>query len=193
MSQLTASVPPARFVVDGSSVLDPRRVGDGAPAGGASIFDRLPITPASPFRPAPLRLVATQHDEGGRRWVGATYRCASTPPVRLTRRGRVVVVVFAALIATVLSFGLGLAAPWAGAAPVNGVASGGPAGVAAAGLASGLASSVSVVVQPGDTLWSIATAAAPRVDPRVTVQKIIDRNGLSSAQIQAGQVLVLPS
>jgi LysM repeat protein len=48
-------------------------------------------------------------------------------------------------------------------------------------------------VQPGDTLWAIATRVAPKGDPRVTVQQIVDRNGLAGASIEAGQVLVLPS
>jgi LysM repeat protein len=50
----------------------------------------------------------------------------------------------------------------------------------------------SVVVQPGDTLWEIAVGVAPSVDPRVTVERIIDRNGLSAPALRAGQSLVLP-
>ena len=46
------------------------------------------------------------------------------------------------------------------------------------------------VVQPRDTLWSIA--AAGYADPREGVWEIRRRNGLEGATIVPGQVLVLP-
>jgi LysM repeat protein len=46
-------------------------------------------------------------------------------------------------------------------------------------------------VKPGDTLWSIATDTFAG-DPREGVWKLRDRNGLESATIVPGQVLVLP-
>jgi len=46
-------------------------------------------------------------------------------------------------------------------------------------------------VKPGDTLWSIATNTFAG-DPREGVWKLRDRNGLESATIVPGQVLVLP-
>jgi nucleoid-associated protein YgaU len=46
------------------------------------------------------------------------------------------------------------------------------------------------VVQPYDTLWSIA--ASGYGDPRQGVWEIKERNGLSGATIVPGQVLVLP-
>jgi predicted Zn-dependent protease len=49
-----------------------------------------------------------------------------------------------------------------------------------------------VVVQSGDTLWSIATKAAPSADPRVTVEKIRLLNHLDSGGVQAGEQLQLP-
>jgi hypothetical protein len=51
---------------------------------------------------------------------------------------------------------------------------------------------VSVVVAPGDTVWSIATGLAPEGDPRPVVDAIVDANGGSS--LVAGQRLevVLP-
>jgi len=52
--------------------------------------------------------------------------------------------------------------------------------------------SPTVVARPGDTLWSIAVRARPDADPRVTVEHIIDANGLGSPVIQPGQRLVLP-
>ena len=46
------------------------------------------------------------------------------------------------------------------------------------------------VVQPYDTLWSIASAGYS--DPREGVWEITRRNGLERATIVPGQVLVLP-
>jgi LysM repeat protein len=47
------------------------------------------------------------------------------------------------------------------------------------------------VVEPGDTLWSIA-AAKYGGDPRGGVWKIQKRNGLRNGVIRSGQRLVLP-
>ena len=46
------------------------------------------------------------------------------------------------------------------------------------------------VVQPHDTLWSIA--AAGYSDPREGVWEIRERNGLEGATIVPGQVILLP-
>lgn len=46
------------------------------------------------------------------------------------------------------------------------------------------------VVQPYDTLWSIA--ATGYADPREGVWEIKERNGLENSTIVPGQVLVLP-
>jgi nucleoid-associated protein YgaU len=48
----------------------------------------------------------------------------------------------------------------------------------------------SYVVQPRDTLWSIASSGY--ADPRQGVWEIKERNGLKGATIVPGQVLVLP-
>lgn len=48
-----------------------------------------------------------------------------------------------------------------------------------------------VVVQPGDTLWSIAAAAAPGTDVRITVDRLVAANG--GAPIVVGQELELPA
>jgi nucleoid-associated protein YgaU len=47
-------------------------------------------------------------------------------------------------------------------------------------------------VQPGDTLWSIATAHYAG-DPREAVWRMERRNHLPSATIEPGQMLVLPA
>lgn len=49
-----------------------------------------------------------------------------------------------------------------------------------------------VVVQPGDTLWSIASARYPSDDVRVRVDDIERANRLQSPVIQVGQTLQLP-
>jgi LysM domain len=49
-----------------------------------------------------------------------------------------------------------------------------------------------VVVQPGQTLWSIAASAEPSADPRVVIQQIMTVNSLTTTQIQAGQLLWVP-
>ena len=49
-----------------------------------------------------------------------------------------------------------------------------------------------VVVQPGDTLWSIAAQHYPGDDVRDRVQDIEAANGLQGPQIEAGETLRLP-
>ncbi|WP_165975936.1 LysM peptidoglycan-binding domain-containing protein [Actinomadura rubrisoli] len=99
-------------------------------------------------------------------------------PIRLTRRGRVVLVSFAAtvtLISLWLTVGTGALA--------GGRESRGPAGPGQ-----------TVIVEPGETLWEIAAATDPEADPRVVVQRIIDLNGLGGdPTVQPGQQLRLPA
>jgi Tfp pilus assembly protein FimV len=49
-----------------------------------------------------------------------------------------------------------------------------------------------VVVRPGQTLWSIASAAEPTADPQTVIQQIMTANSLPGAVIHAGQVLWVP-
>jgi hypothetical protein len=49
-----------------------------------------------------------------------------------------------------------------------------------------------VVVQPGDTVWSIAEAAADGSDPRALVDAIVTRNGIDVGAVVPGQSLVIP-
>ena len=92
------------------------------------------------------------------------------PGVRLTRRGRAVLVLLALLLA-----GLGVVS----AAPASQAAN--PAGPAP-----------TVVVKQGDTLWSIASRYAPGRDPFVTIDEIRRLNGLSGYTVPAGMRLTLP-
>lgn len=51
----------------------------------------------------------------------------------------------------------------------------------------------SIIVKPGDTLWSIAAARIPKgEDVRVYIHKLKQENGLASSSLQAGQILRLP-
>jgi nucleoid-associated protein YgaU len=98
---------------------------------------------------------------------------AGTSPVRLTRRGRRL------LAAVSLVFGLAIAAT-TGAAVLDAGSGLRPAGHS------------SVVVEPGDTLWSIARQVAPEEDTRAVVDAIEDVNELDSTLLVPGQVLHLP-
>jgi LysM repeat protein len=67
----------------------------------------------------------------------------------------------------------------------------GLAAVAHGGTAA--AEDATVVVQPGDTLWSIAAEHYPSADIRARVEAIERANGLHSPVIQIGETLRLPS
>ena len=102
--------------------------------------------------------------------------------VRLTRRGRIVVAVMltAASLSLVLLAWLAIAARAAQAAD-----GGSPPGAVYQNL-------TSVVVHPGQTLWSIASQAEPTADPRAVMQQIIDLNGLRGTSLEPGQRLWVP-
>lgn len=50
-----------------------------------------------------------------------------------------------------------------------------------------------VIVLPGESLWSVAEHVAPNVDPREFISDIVRLNGLDSAAVQAGQQLEIPA
>ena len=52
---------------------------------------------------------------------------------------------------------------------------------------------VTLVVAPGESLWSIASDAAGRGDVRAMVDEIISANSLSGPDVAAGQVLRVPA
>jgi LysM repeat protein len=58
--------------------------------------------------------------------------------------------------------------------------------------ASGSAATAVVVVQAGDSLWSIAQGVSSNVDPREMVSRIRELNALDTAVVVAGQSLVVP-
>ncbi|MHB8340102.1 MAG: LysM peptidoglycan-binding domain-containing protein [Mycobacteriales bacterium] len=92
-------------------------------------------------------------------------------PVRLTRRGRVLVVLVAAAL-LFAAFSIGRVSGRAATPPLP---------------------PVRTVVAPGQTLWQIAERLAPSSDPRVTVERIRAINHLSGYGVLAGQQLLLPA
>lgn len=103
----------------------------------------------------------------------ARGRAAAAPRLRLTRRARMLVAV-------------ALAAAIAGGAYLTQQASVDPLAQAPS----------SVVVQPGDTLYSIATRVAPDADPRDVVARIRVANDLTPSEVGAlapGDTLVIPT
>ena len=119
---------------------------------------------------------------GHLRPAGETVRQTSQPqPVRLTRRGRVVVGALVVIAVAWIAAMIWVAA--AGRAHAAGhLRPGSPAAH----------SMLRVVVRPGDTLWSIAAKADPTADPRIVIQQIVDDNALSGTAISVGQVLWVP-
>jgi hypothetical protein len=57
---------------------------------------------------------------------------------------------------------------------------------------SGYRGLVRIVVQPGQTLWSIAAAAEPSARTAAVIQQIVDANSLRSGTLYAGQLLWVP-
>jgi nucleoid-associated protein YgaU len=140
---------------------------------------RDPVRPGA--RPARLEGVAVLRPAGGDCCTPGDRRAARgrldadgvLPPLRLTLRGRRVVAGLSVAI------GLSIAAVTATVVQVSG------GGLQLAGVST-------VVVQPGDTLWSIALDAAPDEDPRAVVEEIVDLNDLEGVGVAPGQVLELP-
>ncbi len=107
-------------------------------------------------------------------------RGVSRTPIRLTRRGRAVVV---ALIVTGLTIAALLATV---------LASGGAQATNHSQARAGYQGMHQIVVRPEQTLWSIASAAEPTADTRIVVQQIMTANGLTGTTISAGQLLWVP-
>jgi LysM domain len=93
-----------------------------------------------------------------------------TRRVRLTRRGRLVAL---ALLLVIAGVGVALAASASRAAAPSGAPP-------------------TAVVQPGDTLWSVAERHLPATEPFAAVEEIRRLNGLTDYTIHPGQTLTLP-
>jgi hypothetical protein len=94
--------------------------------------------------------------------------------VRLTRRGRLVMVMVVMTLLVVAGFTLGRSVSFA-AGPAHPV------------------THHSVVVEPGETLWSVAVRIAPHQDPRLVVADIESLNHLADADVEPGQQLLVPT
>ncbi|HET7387525.1 MAG TPA: LysM peptidoglycan-binding domain-containing protein [Nocardioidaceae bacterium] len=108
-----------------------------------------------------------------RRPVRRTAPTRPAAPLRLTRRGRVVVVLalLAALSAVLMVFAAHSAATDERGAPVP---------------------TRSVRIAPGDTLWQIASRVAAPGHVRDAVHRIEELNAMSGPQLQVGQTIAVP-
>ena len=52
---------------------------------------------------------------------------------------------------------------------------------------------ISVIVQPGQSLWTIAGTIAPERDPRDVIADIVQLNNLEAGRVMPGQQLFVPS
>lgn len=122
---------------------------------------------------------------GGYRHLRVVPEVSAPVPVRTRRSARVVrqaVALRLGLVAVVVAVvALGV---FSVLAPVAS-----PAGSPTAPAAPEVSRAVPYVVQPGDTLWGIASAVAPEVDPRVIVDELSRQ--LGGAGLQTGQRLDL--
>ena len=129
-----------------------------------------------------------RHEPAVRRGAAAGFREGShrapgrSGGVRLTRRGRLVVAWFAIGVSAAAVALIWLAAAGGAAASDRGL----PSRAVYQGL-------TQVVVQPGQTLWSIASAAEPSADPRLVIQQIVQANALGGATVHVGQLLWVPA
>ncbi len=96
-----------------------------------------------------------------------------TTTLRLTRRGRVAVLLAALLTIAVLAVALGPS-------------------TTATGEAGDPVPTRTVTVQPGDTLWELATDANPNGDLRQTVDDIMRLNSLPTAHLPMGSEIAVP-
>ncbi|WP_107764635.1 LysM peptidoglycan-binding domain-containing protein [Nocardioides terrigena] len=102
-----------------------------------------------------------------------TARTSSRSSVRLTRRGRVVVLLASLALVLMAGFFLGSVAVGtneAGQAPATEI----------------------VMVEPGQSLWSIASDLTDSGDVRTTMREIERLNALDTVALSAGQKLRVP-
>jgi len=96
-----------------------------------------------------------------------------TSPVRLTRRGRLVLVLFVMLLLVIAGFTLGRGSS----------------------QAAGHHRTVqhTVTVEAGETLWTVAARIAPHADPRLVIADIQSLNHLATPSVVPGEQLVIPT
>ncbi|MCQ1954846.1 LysM peptidoglycan-binding domain-containing protein [Arthrobacter sp. zg-Y238] len=127
----------------------------------------LPFTAQSLTERAPDRAAAAAH----------TADTQASVPLRLTRRGRLVLVgaplmIVAAALLVFIGF---FTAP-----------------AMASGDAQEQTRTIQVGVSAGDSLWSLATEFAPDRDPRTVVADIVELNNLADATVPAGSQIYIP-
>jgi nucleoid-associated protein YgaU len=150
-----------------------RLVADGGRLVGQEPAQRADVRRASVRTPAARRPALARRETTTRE----TTAAAARTPVRLTRRGRMVLTAAAVLTIGAVTMVV------AGAAQATGH-SGAPAGPGR-GV-------VKVQVRPGDSLWSLAEAYDPGADTRLVIQDILQLNSMTGDRVQPGQVLWVP-
>ncbi len=128
---------------------------------------------AAPFPAA--RAPRTTSRPARSRAAASTRSGAPAGGLRLTRRGRIALGVVSTLFLLLVVLVSGRFSADAGTSMSD------------QGRATGV-----VVVQAGESLWQIAQAIAPQVDPRETVTLIRELNGLGEAAVVPGQSIVVP-
>ncbi|MDQ0864228.1 LysM peptidoglycan-binding domain-containing protein [Arthrobacter globiformis] len=110
----------------------------------------------------------------------AASRPGKPPRLRLTRRGRIVLIGLPLVLLAALILSL--------AGLLNSPAK-------AADTAGGLTvtPAVSVTVQPGESLWAIAGKVDPDRDPRDVIADIVQLNDLQAGKVMPGQQLFVPN
>jgi hypothetical protein len=93
--------------------------------------------------------------------------------VRLTRRGRIVLVLFVMTLLVIAGITLGH-------------------GSSQAADRHHKATQHTLIVQPGESLWAVANRIAPHSDPRAVIADIESLNHLPGPAVEPGQQLVVP-
>ena len=133
-------------------------------------------------RSASQTRVVTHRRAAAQTRVTTRTRAVRPGAVRLTRRGRLVVTVLVLLAVSVTATLLWMSVAGSVQASSRG-------GTAPRSPYQGL---TQVVVQPGQTLWSIAAAAEPSANAWAVVQQIVEVNALNGPQVHAGELLWVP-
>lgn len=105
---------------------------------------------------------------------------APLPPLRLTRRGKIVLIgiPLVLLAALLLSFAGFFNSPAKASDSAEDIT---------------VTPTVTVTVQPGESLWAIAGAVAPERDARDVVAEIVQLNNMSAGAVLPGQQLFVPT
>ncbi|PVZ93643.1 hypothetical protein DDQ50_14415 [Amnibacterium flavum] len=101
---------------------------------------------------------------------------AAAAPLRITRRGRIVLTTLITVPAALLIGSFALSS-----AP------------ATASLESGADDFAYVTVADGESLWAVAERVAPQADPRDVIADIERLNGLEASAVSPGQSLAIPA